>query len=256
MLRLKKDLRVDLSRVQSFRGRINGAHRIRRSRACIGHCRFLNLYHAHRRRFTHHQITFTTPMKPVILLMFSGSARRESFNQRLVEAAAAKANALGAEVDVVNLADYPMPLFNQDLEAESFPDAVSKLRDKMIAVDGILLACPEYNGSISPLLKNTIDWLSRPQDGVADRLVAYRGMVAALVAASPGRLGGMGGLVHVRAILSGIGVTVIPEDLALGSAYQAFDESGDLVEDPMDQRLTNVVKGLIRTAKALSHEES
>jgi len=65
----------------------------------------------------------------------------------------------------------------------------------------------------------------------------------------------MRGLVHVRAILSGIGVTVIPEDLVLGSAYQAFEESGDLSEDPMDQRLTNVVKGLIRTAKAPSHEE-
>ena len=78
--------------------------------ACIAHCRIINLNHA-LRWLTRHQITFTTPMKPVRLLMFSGSARRESFNQRLVEAAAAKANALGAEVDVVNLAEYPMPLF-------------------------------------------------------------------------------------------------------------------------------------------------
>jgi chromate reductase len=126
-------------------------------------------------------------MKPVRLLMFSGSARRESFNQRLVEVASAKVNALGAKVYVVNLAEYPMPLFNQDLEVEFFSDAVSKLRDKMIAVDGIFLAYPEYNGSIYPLLKNTIDWLPRLQDGVAEELVAYRGMVAAIVAAPPGR---------------------------------------------------------------------
>lgn len=191
-------------------------------------------------------------MKPIRLLMFSGSARRDSYNQRLVETAASKARELGAEVDVINLVDYPMPLYNQDLEAESFPDSVRAVREKMVAADGILLACPEYNGSITPLLKNAIDWTSRPQSDVVEGLVAYQGMVAGLVAASPGGLGGMRGLVHVRAILSGIGATVIPQDLALGSAFQAFDEDGNLKEEAMDQRLTHVVHGLIRTAGALS----
>ncbi|PCJ55705.1 MAG: NADPH-dependent FMN reductase [Planctomycetota bacterium] len=195
-------------------------------------------------------------MKPVRILMFSGSARRDSINQRLVEVAAKKAKELGAEVDVINLADFDMPLFNQDLEADSFPESARALREKMIAADGLLLACPEYNGSITPLLKNTIDWTSRPQENVAEGLVAYHGQVAALIAASPGGLGGMRGLVHVRAILSGIGVTVIPEDLALGSAYQAFDENGGLADDRMDQRLDKVVKGLMRTAKALRQEVS
>jgi len=195
-------------------------------------------------------------MKPVRLLMFSGSARRGSWNQRLVEVAAKKASELGAEVDVINLADFDIPLYNQDLEAEAFPPAVRDLRERMIAADGILLACPEYNGSITPLLKNVIDWTSRPQENVAEGLVAYQGQVAALMAASPGGLGGMRGLVHVRAILSGIGVTVIPEDLAVGSAYQAFDEDGGLAEEQLSQRLENVVKGLMRTAKALRQKDS
>ena len=195
-------------------------------------------------------------MKPVRLLMFSGSARRESLNQRLAEAAAEIAKQLGAEVDVINLANFSMPLYNQDLEAESFPESVGKLREKMIAADGILLACPEYNGSITPLLKNTLDWVSRPEENVAEGLIAYRGMVAGLVAASPGGLGGMRGLVHVRAILSGLGATVVPEDMALGTAYKAFDAKGALADDAKQKRLTDVVKGLLRTAKALRQDDS
>ena len=185
------------------------------------------------------------------LLMFSGSARRASFNQQLIRAAAAKAKQLGAEVEVVDLADYDIPIFNQDLEADAFPPAVRVLREKMMAADGILLGCPEYNGSITPLLKNIIDWTSRPQEGVADGLVAYQGLVAGLVAASPGGLGGLRGLVHVRAILSGIGVHVIPQEMAVGSAFQAFEADGSLSDEAMNQRLESLLVSLVRTAEAL-----
>jgi len=187
------------------------------------------------------------------LLIFAGSARRDSVNRRLAAAAASKAIALGAEVELLDLAEYPMPLYDGDLESEQgIPATVSAVRSKLLAADGVLIACPEYNGSITPLLKNLIDWTSRPEPGVADGLVAYRGKVAALVAASPGALGGIRGLVHVRAILSGIGVHVVPGDLAVGGAYGAFDEAGALTDKGIDGRLGTLVQTLVSTSAALA----
>ena len=190
-------------------------------------------------------------MKPVKLLMFAGSARRDSINKKLAAAAAAEATALGAEVELIDLADYPIPLYDGDLEAEAFPENVRSLREKMIAADGFLIASPEYNGSVTPLLKNVIDWVSRPEEGVAEGLVAYRGKTAALVATSPGALGGLRGLVHVRAILTGIGVHVVPGDVAVGGGFQAFGEGGGLVDEGAAKRLQQTVGNLMRTAGAL-----
>ncbi|MHC4380322.1 MAG: NADPH-dependent FMN reductase [Planctomycetota bacterium] len=190
-------------------------------------------------------------MKPVKLLMFAGSARRDSLNKKLAAAAAAEAESLGAEVELVDPAAYPIPLYDGDLEAEAFPDNVRLLREKLVAADGFLIASPEYNGSITPLLKNLIDWTSRPQEGLAEGLVAYRGKTAALVATSPGALGGLRGLVHVRAILSGIGVHVVPGDVAVGNGFQAFHEDGGLIEEGTAARLRTTVQSLIRTAAAL-----
>lgn len=185
------------------------------------------------------------------LLMFAGSARRDSINKKLAVAAAEIARAAGIEVEFLDLADYPMPLYDGDVEAEAFPENVRAVREKMIAADGFLLACPEYNGSITPLLKNTIDWVSRPQEGVAEGLVAYQGKVAALVATSPGGLGGLRGLVHVRAILSSIGVHVVPGDLAVGGGFQAFAEDGSLIDGGMAARLQGTVDSLIQTTARL-----
>lgn len=190
-------------------------------------------------------------MKPPRILIFAGSARRDSINKKLAAAAAKRAEALGAEVDFVDLADYPMPLYDGDLEAEGFPPTVSAFRERMIAADGFLIASPEYNGSLTPLLKNTLDWVSRPQEGVAEGLVAYRGKVAALVATSPGALGGLRGLGHLRTILSGIGTHVIPGDVAIGSGFQAFDEHGALIAEDAAARLQSTLESLIRTAGAL-----
>ena len=183
--------------------------------------------------------------------MFAGSARRDSINKKLAVAAAEIARAAGIEVEFLDLADYPMPLYDGDVEAEAFPENVRAVREKMIAADGFLLACPEYNGSITPLLKNTIDWVSRPQEGVAEGLVAYQGKVAALVATSPGGLGGLRGLVHVRAILSSIGVHVVPGDLAVGGGFQAFAEDGSLIDGGMAARLQGTVDSLIQTTARL-----
>lgn len=185
------------------------------------------------------------------ILAFAGSARRDSFNKRLVAVAAAKARKAGAEVTLADLADFPLPIYDGDLEAgEGVPENAASFRRLLMEHDALLIACPEYNGSITPLLKNVIDWTSRPADGVATS-AAYRGKVAGLISASPGGLGGMRGLVHVRAILSGMGVLVIPGDLAVGAAHKAFGELDALADERLDGRLDAQMAALVRTTSAL-----
>ncbi len=165
------------------------------------------------------------------IVAFAGSARRNSFNLKLVKVAAEGAQAAGADVTVLDMRDFPMPLFDQDLEAaEGSPENARKLRKIILAHDGLLIASPEYNSSITPLLKNAIDWVSRAGEG-EKALAAYEGKVGAVMSASPGRLGGLRGLVHLRSILSNIGVLVIPDQVAVGEAHTAFDEDGALVDE-------------------------
>ena len=174
------------------------------------------------------------------IVAFAGSARKDSFNVKLVKVAAEGARAAGAEVTVLDMRDFPMPLFDQDLEAAGgTPDNAGKLKKIMLAHDGFLIASPEYNSSITPLLKNAIDWVSRADDD-HKALAAYKGKVGAVMSASPGRLGGLRGLVHLRSILSNIGVLVIPDQVAVGEAYVAFDDGGALV----DERRRASVQGL------------
>ena len=170
-------------------------------------------------------------MRTPKILAFSGSARKESFNQKLVKIAAGAAEEKGAEVTVLNLADYPLPLFNQDLESEQgIPENAKTLKKLFVEHDGFLISCPEYNSSITPLLKNTIDWISR-REGDEPPLVAYKGKVATLMSTSPGALGGLRGLIHVRSILGNIGVIVLADQVAVGSAGSVFDDSGNLTDE-------------------------
>jgi chromate reductase, NAD(P)H dehydrogenase (quinone) len=165
------------------------------------------------------------------ILAFAGSARTDSLNKKLVKVAAEGAKAAGAEVTYLDFRDLPLPLFDEDLEkAKGLPENVLKLKGLMKSHQGFLIACPEYNSSITPLLKNAIDWASRPEPNEPS-LACFKGKVAALMSASPGGLGGLRGLVHVRAILGNIGVLVLPDQKAIGSAYQAFDESGNLKDE-------------------------
>lgn len=164
------------------------------------------------------------------ILAFAGSIRQASFNQRLVRIAAEGARQAGAQVTLLDLKDYPLPIFNQDLEQEQGPpDNATQLLQLFKDHDGLLISAPEYNSSITPLLKNTIDWVSRP-NGDDPGLIAYRGKVASLMSASPGGLGGLRGLVHVRAILGSIGVTVLPDQVSVSQAHQAFGEAGQLLD--------------------------
>lgn len=170
---------------------------------------------------------------PAKILAFAGSAREGSFNKMLVKIAVEGAKTAGANVTYVDLRDLPMPLYDQDLEArEGLPDNVLKFKELMKSHQGFLIACPEYNSSITPLLKNTIDWASRPEPGESPlALTCFQNKVAAILSASPGGLGGLRGLGHVRSILESIGVLVIPDQKAVSNAYSAFDEAGNLKDE-------------------------
>lgn len=187
------------------------------------------------------------------ILAFAGSTRSASVNQKLLDVAIAVARNQGAEVTDLRLAEYPLPLFDQDLEErEGQPENAAKLKELFKSHDAILVACPEYNSSITPLLKNTIDWLSRPADG-EPMLAAFAGKTAGLLSASPGGFGGLRGLRHVREILSNISVLVTPKQFALSKAHEAFTESGDaLVDERQQTQLEACVEQLVTTASKLS----
>jgi NAD(P)H-dependent FMN reductase len=186
------------------------------------------------------------------ILAFAGSLRWESFNKKLVAIAVHGARQAGAEVTHIDLKDFPLPVFDQDLEAEQgMPENGKKLKQLFIDHEGLLISAPEYNSSITAVLKNTIDWVSRPAPGEPS-LVAFRGKVATLMSASPGALGGLRGLVHVRSILGNIGVIVLPDQIAVARAHEAFNPDGSL-KDPRQQAgieaLGNTLASFLRKLK-------
>ena len=190
--------------------------------------------------------------KPVSLVAFSGSTRRESFNTRLMHAAADLAEAAGASVQRVDLADLEMPLYNADLEAsDGLPTGTRLLKVMLRDADGMLIASPEYNGSVTPLMKNTIDWLSRRETDDEPPMLAFRGKAAGLLSASPGRLGGLRGLVHLRAILGNLGVHVVPGQRSVPHAARAFDEQGALAAEADKAGVQKLVADVIDLARRL-----
>ena len=163
------------------------------------------------------------------ILAFAGSARKDSFNKKLVRIAAQGAKGAGALVTELDFGDLSLPLFDQDLEAEGgLPSGVIRLKELMRENDGFLIASPEYNSSISPMLKNAIDWASRSSGPDDSPMSAFKGKAAALMSTSPGGLGGLRGLVTVRSILINIGVLVLPDQVTVRSAHDAFADDGSL----------------------------
>jgi NAD(P)H-dependent FMN reductase len=188
------------------------------------------------------------------LLAFAGSTRTESFNKNLVKIAAEGARAAGAEVTFIDLRDFPLPLYDGDLEAQDgLPENAKKLKQLMIAHHGFLVAAPEYNSSITPVLKNTIDWASRSENDAEPPLVCFHGKTVALMSASPGGLGGLRGLVHVRSIFGNIGAHVLPGQVAIPAAYEAFDENGALKNSDKQKSVADLGRKLADfTAKLLA----
>jgi chromate reductase, NAD(P)H dehydrogenase (quinone) len=170
--------------------------------------------------------------KPKILA-FAGSTREGSHNKRLIKVAAEAARAAGADVTLIDLRDYPMPPYDGDLEAQGLPASVVALKETFKAHDGLLISAPEYNGGMSGMLKNVIDWVSRRGDDDR-RLVAFSGKFAGLMSASPGRLGGLRGLGQLRHVLTTVGVLVVPQQRGIDAAHMAFGEDGRL-KDPEQQ---------------------
>ncbi len=180
-------------------------------------------------------------MAPKIIAV-SGSARKESLNKKLLALAVAEAERQGLEVTVVDLRDYTMPLYDGDDEEENgLPEAAKALKQLFIAHDGLLISSPEYNSSISPLLKNTLDWISRPESDDEPSLIAYRGKLAALLSASPGNLGGLRGLIPLRMLLENIGVMVIPQQFCLSQAQAAFQENGEFKNPNQQKKVVDVI---------------
>ncbi len=176
------------------------------------------------------------------ILAFAGALRKDSMNKKTVLVAADGAKNAGADVTYIDLKDYPLPVFDGDIESETgLPDNALALQELMVAHNGFLIASPEYNSSVSGALKNVIDWTSRPS---GDRKAGecYSGKVCSIMSASPGGLGGLRGLFDIRKILSTMGVIVLPEEFAVSGSYQAFDENGDF-NDPSIQESVKKLGG-------------
>lgn len=181
---------------------------------------------------------------PVKLLAFSGSSRQDSLNGKLLAATVQDARAAGATVTELDLRALALPIYDGDLEdGAGLPAGCLVLKQALREHEALLIASPEYNGFFSPLLKNAIDWASRPQEGQAS---PFAGKAAALLAASPGSLGGIRGLPALRILLSNLGVLVVPGQMSLPYAGEAFDQEGRLASAAQREMLQRVVGELLQ----------
>jgi len=185
------------------------------------------------------------------LLFFAGSTREGSNNKKLARLAQRIATANGIGGVFVDLKDYPMPLYNGDLEAEHGPpQKAQEFKALLGEYQGAFIASPEYNSSITPLLKNTLDWMTRVRAPGETGLETFKSRVFAISGASPGYYGTMRSLLNLRQILTlGLGALVIPQQLALPRANDAFEEDGSLKDQAQLKMLTGVVEALASTAK-------
>jgi len=188
------------------------------------------------------------------LLFFAGSAREASFNKKLALLGRHIAEANGIEAVFVDLKDYPMPIYNGDLEAaEGPPERARAFKALLGEYQGVFIASPEYNSSVTPLLKNTLDWVTRVRAKGDTGLEVFKSRVFAISAASPGYYGGMRSLLNLRQILAvGIGALVIPEQLALPRATDAFEADGSLKDRNQQEMLKGVVEALAIAARKLA----
>lgn len=184
--------------------------------------------------------------------VISGSLRAGSFNTKLAKFVASQiSGSSDAVIDVISLTDLDLPMFSEDLEAKEFPASALELKSRMIACDGFLIASPEYNGSFSGALKNAIDWASRPREGEAP-LACFKGKSAGLLAASPGAIGGLRGLRHVRQVLTQLHVVAVPAEFALGKAHEAFDADGNMTDENASKFASNVGSEVVRFCRAFN----
>lgn len=188
------------------------------------------------------------------ILVFAGSVREGSLNRRLARLAARLVLEAGGEATWFDLRDHPMPIFDADLEAAGGrPEAADRLREAWLSHEGVLIASPEYNGSISPLLKNAIDWVSRAVPG--DNHSAYAGRVVGLMAASNGSLGGTRALPQLRLVLSQLGALVLPRQVGLPHAQHVllFDD-GQVDDGATERRVAALAQDIVGLARRLAND--
>ncbi len=182
------------------------------------------------------------------LLVFAGSTRQHSFNRRLAQVAAGMARDAGADVTRLELSDFDIPLYNADLEARGTPADVLRLKQVLFDHPAWIVCSPEYNGSYTALLKNTIDWASSPVKGDPiwqDGTRAFRGKVVGMLSASPGALGGLRSQSHLAPLLINLECWLAPKAFALGQAGSAFDDSGALVQEAHRERVRGVIEQVL-----------
>ncbi len=190
-------------------------------------------------------------MKTIRLLAFAGSTREGSFNKKLIRAAAKLAETGGHSVTVADLRDYALPLYDGDLEeAKGVPANAVKLKQLIHEHDAVLISSPEYNASVSAVLKNTVDWTSR-SGGDNDPGKVWFEKPVALLSASPGGLGGIRALNHLRAILQNLTAFIVPSQFALAKAHEAFADDGSLKDEAARKATEGVLNQLARTAQGL-----
>jgi NAD(P)H-dependent FMN reductase len=188
------------------------------------------------------------------LLVFAGSTRQNSFNRRLAAAAAQMARNAGAEVSHIELGDFDVPMYNADLEAKGTPADVVRLKELFYAHPAWIISSPEYNGSYTALLKNTIDWVSSPikSDPVwSSGSKPFTGKVVGMLSASNGALGGLRAQSHLAPLLLNLKCWLAPNAYALSRAADAFDEHGALVDPAAHRNVAAVVEQVLWAARRL-----
>lgn len=184
------------------------------------------------------------------ILAFGGSLRKASFNHKAAVLAAEGARAAGADVTLIALSDHPLPIFNEDIEAsEGVPENALTLKKLFLAHDGLIIASPEYNSTISAALKNAFDWVSRQTSENEAMLAAFTNKTAAILAASPGGYGGARGLKQLRPFLENINIRVIEPQVTIAKAHEVIREDGSFADESIANSVRNLGADLVRNMR-------
>ena len=187
------------------------------------------------------------------ILVLPGSIRTGSHNVRLAALATKELTLLDVEVTRISLVDYPLPIYDADADARAGqPPNALKLKQMIMAHHGVFIASPEYSASVTPLLKNAIDWVSRVRERGDPTYAAFKGRVFAISAASPGRAGGLRSLMALRQILElGCGALVIPEQVTIQHADMAFDEMDNITDAGVANQFRAQLERLVEMARTM-----
>lgn len=192
---------------------------------------------------------------PIIpkILVFAGSVRSGAFSGRAADVAQKTLAMLGGEVTRISLADYPLPIMDEDLEREhGIPENAVRAARHIAAHDGVLIATPEYNGSIPPLLKNTVDWVSRVRHDGRKPFRPLEGKPVGLCSSSRGRYGGIRAIAHLRAVLVRCRMEVVSPECSVPEGERAFDENGEFSDKRMQQSMEHLCRTLLEAARRSS----